>query len=135
MDFELSDEQNLLKDSVERFVKDNYSAEARAKLVETDTGFSRDHWKKMAELGWLGLPFSESVGGFGGTAIETMIMMESMGRGLVLEPFLTTVVMGGGLVAEAGSEAQIEAIIPERSEEHTLKSSHVKISDAVFCLK
>ncbi|WP_334128204.1 acyl-CoA dehydrogenase family protein [Sneathiella sp.] len=113
MDFELSDEQNLLKDSVERFVKDNYSAEARAKLVETDSGFSRDHWKKMAELGWLGLPFSESVGGFGGTAIETMIMMESMGRGLVLEPFLTTVVMGGGLVAEAGSEAQIEAIIPE----------------------
>ncbi len=113
MDFELSDEQNLLKDSVERFVKDNYSAEARAKLVETDSGFSRDHWKKMAELGWLGLPFSESVGGFGGTAIETMIMMESMGRGLVLEPFLTTVVMGGGLVAEAGSEAQIEAIIPK----------------------
>ena len=113
MDFELSDEQNLLKDSVERFVKDNYSPEARAKLVETDIGFSRDHWKKMAELGWLGLPFSESVGGFGGTAIETMIMMESMGRGLVLEPFLTTVVMGGGLIAEAGSAVQIEAIIPE----------------------
>tara|TARA_R100000005_G_C5003601_1_gene212044 strand:- start:601 stop:1734 length:1134 start_codon:yes stop_codon:yes gene_type:complete len=112
MDFELSDEQNLLKDSVERFVKDNYSAEARAKLSETETGFSRNHWKKMAELGWLGLPFSEEVGGFGGTAVETMIMMESMGRGLVLEPFLTTVVMGGGLVAEAGNDTQIEAIIP-----------------------
>jgi pimeloyl-CoA dehydrogenase small subunit len=113
MDFELSDEQNLLKDSVERFVKDNYSPEARAKLTETELGFSREHWKTMAELGWLGLPFSEDVGGFGGTAVETMIMMESMGRGLVLEPFLTTVILGGGLIAEAGSEAQIEAIIPE----------------------
>ena len=113
MDFELSDDQNLLKDSVERFVKDNYSPDARAKLADTELGFSRDHWKKMAELGWLGLPFSEDVGGFGGTAVDTMIMMESMGRGLVLEPFLSTVVLGGGLVAEAGSKAQIEAIIPE----------------------
>ncbi|MCC3303495.1 acyl-CoA dehydrogenase family protein [Sneathiella sp. HT1-7] len=113
MDFELSDEQNMLKDSVERFVKDNYSAEARAKLADTELGFSRDHWKKMAELGWLGLPFPEEVGGFGGTAVETAIMMENMGSGLVLEPFLSTVILGGGLVAEAGNEAQIEAIIPQ----------------------
>ncbi len=113
MDFELSDEQTLLKDSVERFVKDNYSPESRAKLADTELGFSKDHWKKMAELGWLGLPFSEDVGGFGGTAVETAIMMENMGSGLVLEPFLSTVVMGGGLVAEAGSQSQIEAIIPE----------------------
>ncbi|MBO0332284.1 acyl-CoA dehydrogenase family protein [Sneathiella sp. CAU 1612] len=113
MDFELSDEQNMLKNSVERFVKDNYSAEARAKLADTELGFSRDHWKTMAELGWLGMPFPEEVGGFGGTAVETAIMMENMGNGLVLEPFLSTVILGGGLVAEAGSEAQIEAIIPE----------------------
>lgn len=113
MDFELSDEQNMLKDSVERFVKDNYSAEARAKLADTELGFSRDHWKTMAELGWLGMPFPEEVGGFGGTAVETAIMMENMGNGLVLEPFLSTVILGGGLVAEAGSAAQIEAIIPE----------------------
>lgn len=113
MDFELSDEQNMLKDSVERFVKDNYSAEARAKLADTELGFSRDHWKTMAELGWLGMPFPEEVGGFGGTAIETAIMMENMGSGLVLEPFLSTVILGGGLVAEAGNEAQIEAIMPE----------------------
>lgn len=113
MDFELSDEQNMLKDSVERFVKDNYSAEARAKLADTELGFSRDHWKTMAELGWLGMPFPEEVGGFGGTAIETAIMMENMGSGLVLEPFLSTVILGGGLVAEAGNEAQIKAIMPE----------------------
>ncbi|PHQ71345.1 MAG: pimeloyl-CoA dehydrogenase small subunit [Sneathiella sp.] len=113
MDFELSDEQNMLKDSVERFVLDNYSMDARAKLANTELGFSRDHWKTMAELGWLGMPFAEEVGGFGGSAVDVMIMMESMGRGLVLEPFLSTVILGGGLVAEAGSPAQIESILPQ----------------------
>ncbi|TNE38230.1 MAG: pimeloyl-CoA dehydrogenase small subunit [Alphaproteobacteria bacterium] len=112
MDFELSDEQGMLKDSVERFVKDNYSSEARAKLADSEAGFSEDHWKMMAELGWLGMPFAEEVGGFGGGAVETAIMMECMGRGLVLEPFLATVILGGGLVTEAGSADQIEAIIP-----------------------
>ncbi len=120
MDFELSDEQSLLKDSIDRFVLDNYSPEARIKLAETDLGFSRDHWKTMAELGWLGMPFSEEVGGFGGSPVETMIMMESMGKGLVLEPFFSTVILGGALVAEAGSEAQIEAIIPSVIEGNTM---------------
>jgi len=120
MDFELSEEQSLLKDSVDRFVQDNYAPEMRAKLVETDLGFSRDHWKTMAELGWLGMPFSEDVGGFGGGAVETMIMMESMGKGLVLEPFFTTVILGGRLVAEAGSADQIEAIIPSVIEGNTM---------------
>jgi len=112
MDFELSEEQNLLKDSVDRFVKENYSPEARIKLSETDLGFSQGHWKQMAELGWLGMPFAEEVGGFGGSAVDTMVMMESIGRGLVLEPFLATVILGGGLVAAAGNEEQIESIIP-----------------------
>ena len=111
MDFELSDEQNMLKDSVERFVQDNYDAESRAKVAATELGFSREHWKLFAELGWLGLPFSEDVGGFGGTAVETAVMMETMGKGLVLEPFLSTVILGGGLIAEAGSPAQCEEII------------------------
>lgn len=111
MDFELSDEQNMLKDSVERFVRDNYAAESRAKATATELGFSREHWKTFAELGWLGLPFSEDAGGFGGTAVETAVMMESMGKGLVLEPFLSTVILGGGLIAEAGNPSQIEEII------------------------
>jgi pimeloyl-CoA dehydrogenase small subunit len=111
MDFELSDEQNMLKDSVDRFVKDKYDSESRAKLAATDLGFSRENWKTFAELGWLGLPFSEEDGGFGGTSVETAVMMECMGRGLVLEPFLSTVVLGGGLIAEAGSAAQKEEII------------------------
>ncbi|MBO6825320.1 MAG: acyl-CoA dehydrogenase family protein [Sneathiella sp.] len=112
MDFELSEEQVLLKDSVDRFVLDNYGADDRLKLSQTELGFSRDHWKQMAELGWLGMAFPEEVGGFGGGAVETMIMMESMGRGLVLEPFVSTVLLGGALIAEAGSAEQIESIIP-----------------------
>jgi len=112
MDFELSEEQVLLKDSIDRFVLDNYGAEDRLKLSQSELGFSRDHWKIMAELGWLGMAFSEDVGGFGGGAVETMIMMENMGRGLVLEPFVSTVLLGGALIAEVGTDAQIEAIIP-----------------------
>jgi pimeloyl-CoA dehydrogenase small subunit len=120
MDFELSEEQVLLKDSVDRFVQNNYGPEDRIKLAQTDLGFSRDHWKQMAELGWLGMAFSEEVGGFGGGAVETMIMMESMGRGLVLEPFFSTVLLGGALVAEAGSKDQIESIIPSVVEGQTM---------------
>ncbi|MBL4666468.1 MAG: acyl-CoA dehydrogenase family protein, partial [Sneathiella sp.] len=122
MDFELSEEQVLLKDSIDRFVKDHYSPEDRIKLSQTELGFSRDHWKTMAELGWLGMAFSEKVGGFGGGAVETMIMMESMGRGLVLEPFVSTILLGGALIAEAGSETQIEAIIPEIIEGNLMMS-------------
>lgn len=120
MDFELSEEQVLLKDSVDRFVLDNYGADDRLKLSQTDLGFSRENWKQMAELGWLGMAFSEDVGGFGGGAVEVMIMMESMGRGLVLEPFVSTVLLGGTLVAEAGNADQIESIIPSLIEGQTM---------------
>jgi len=120
MDFELSEEQVLLKDSVDRFVLDNYGSDDRLKLSQTDLGFSRENWKQMAELGWLGMAFSEDVGGFGGGAVEVMIMMESMGRGLVLEPFVSTVLLGGALVAEAGNTEQIESIIPSLIEGETM---------------
>ncbi|WP_025897907.1 acyl-CoA dehydrogenase family protein [Sneathiella glossodoripedis] len=120
MDFELSEEQVLLKDSVDRFVQNNYGPEDRLKLSQTELGFSREHWKQMAELGWLGMAFSEEVGGFGGGAVEVMIMMESMGRGLVLEPFVSTVLLGGTLVAEAGNNEQIESVIPSVIEGETM---------------
>ena len=120
MDFELSEEQVLLKDSVDRFVLDNYGSDDRLKLSQTDLGFSRENWKQMAELGWLGMAFSEDVGGFGGGAVEVMIMMESMGRGLVLEPFVSTVLLGGTLVAEAGNAEQVESIIPSLIEGETM---------------
>ena len=76
MDFSFTEEQALLQDTVQRFVQNNYEFEARQKLIKTEDGFSRDNWSNFAELGWLALPFREETGGFGGTAGETMIVME-----------------------------------------------------------
>src|SRR3546814_20029561 len=94
MDFEYSDDQRLLKDSVERFVQNDYSFEQRRKLVATEEGYSEANWKQFAELGWLGMPFPEEYGGFGGTAIATMIVMDALGNGLVAEPYLPTAMPG-----------------------------------------
>ena len=76
-------------------------------------GYSAEHWRLFAEMGWLALPFAEQHGGFGGTPVDTAILMETLGRGLVLEPYLSTVVLAGGLVALAGSEVQQADIIPQ----------------------
>lgn len=113
MDFDLSDEQRLLQDSVERLIADEYGFEQRKALAKSDTGYSAAMWAKFAELGFLGLPFAEEDGGFGGGPVETMILMEAFGRGLVLEPYLATVVLGGGFIRHGGSAAQKAALIPE----------------------
>ncbi|HET6470903.1 MAG TPA: acyl-CoA dehydrogenase family protein [Pseudomonadales bacterium] len=112
MNFDLTSEQQLLKDSVDRFVADNYSLEARMKITDAEPGFSKDHWKSFAELGWLGLPFAEADGGFGGGPIETMLLMESFGRGLVVEPYLASIVLGGGALKRGGSAALKAQILP-----------------------
>jgi len=112
MNFNLNQEQQLLKDSVERFVADNYDLERRKALVDSSLGFSRDHWKSMAELGWLGLPFAETDGGFGGTPVDTMLLMESFGKGLVVEPYLASVILGGGALRRGASKALRESILP-----------------------
>lgn len=112
MNFELSSEQQLLRDSVERFVDENYALETRRELAGSKSGFSSDYWQTMAELGWLALPFDEADGGFGGTQIETMLLMEQFGRGLVLEPYLASIVLGGGAVRRGGSAALKAEILP-----------------------
>ncbi len=109
MDFTLSDEQKLLQDSVIRFVETDYAFEDRRRIIREEPGFSPDHWKQFAELGWLGVPFAEADGGFGGGAIECMIMMEAFGKGLVVEPFLPTVMLAGRAIALAGSAEQKQA--------------------------
>jgi pimeloyl-CoA dehydrogenase small subunit len=116
MDFDFSDEQRLLDETVRRLVKDEYDIQKRKAYMAEPEGFSRKLWARYAEIGLLGLPFAESEGGFGGSAVETMIVMESFGRGLVLEPYLATVVLGGGLVDLAGSAAQKKAILPKLAE-------------------
>jgi pimeloyl-CoA dehydrogenase small subunit len=112
MDFDLSDEQRLLKDSIDRLLADRYDFEQRKKVRQSDTGWSREIWAQYAELGLLALPFAEEHGGFGGGPVETMIVMESLGRALALEPYLATVVLGGGLIRRGGSDEQKAALIP-----------------------
>jgi len=112
MNFELSEEQQMLQDSVARFVQDNYELEKRTELVAGKQGFSDENWKTIAELGWLGMPFAEADGGFGGNQVDTMVMMEQMGKGLVLEPFLASIVLGGGALKRAGSAEQKAALLP-----------------------
>lgn len=112
MDFDLSEEQRLLKDSVEGLLKDSYDFEQRKKNSASKKGWSDDAWKKFAEQGLLGLPFAEADGGFGAGAIETSIVMEAMGKSLVVEPYLATVVVGGGFLRHGGSEAQRQAHVP-----------------------
>jgi pimeloyl-CoA dehydrogenase small subunit len=112
MDFDLSEEQRLLKESVDGLLADAYDFEARKKYMAEQGGWSRAMWGRLAEQGLLGLPFSEEDGGFGAGGVETMIVMEAMGRALVLEPYLATVVIGGGFLRHGGSAAQKAAHIP-----------------------
>ena len=111
MDFELSSEQTLLKDSVDRFIADRYDFESRQKLAHSDLGYSQSNWSLMAEMGWLGLPFSEEVGGFGGSPVETALLMESFGTGLLLEPYLSTILLGGRIIELAGTADQKNRIL------------------------
>src|SRR5689334_16729224 len=113
MDFQLSEEQRMLADMVGGYVADRYGFEARARAMGEAEGFDRAVWRDFAELGLLGLPFAEEDGGFGGGGVEMMIVMEALGRGLVVEPYLATVVLAGGLLRQAASPAQKAARIPE----------------------
>jgi pimeloyl-CoA dehydrogenase small subunit len=119
MDFELSEEQRLLQESVSRMLTGAYDAEKRKRYASEAAGFSRARWQKYAELGLLGLPFPEKHGGIGGTTVETAIVMENFGRVLALEPYLATVILGGGFV-RLGSEAMQTAILPKIASGETL---------------
>jgi alkylation response protein AidB-like acyl-CoA dehydrogenase len=113
MDFNTTDEQTMLRDTVSRYLADTYTFDARMKTVHGSAGWNPAVWKAFAEeLGILGAPFSEAHGGLGGGAIENMIVMEEIGRALVIEPYLPTVVIAGGALKATGG-ALAEAVIPE----------------------
>jgi pimeloyl-CoA dehydrogenase small subunit len=113
MDFELSEEQQLLRHSCERYFADHYQFESRQRYAHEPRGWSLIAWKQYADLGLLGLPFAEEYGGSAGGPVETMIVMEQIGRALVLEPYLATVVLGGGLLRLGGGEAMRSNLIPK----------------------
>ncbi len=112
MNFDYNEEQQLLADSVKRFVGKDYDFESRKKIVNSEQGYSEAVWGTFAEMGLLGLPVSTDYEGFGGGALDMMGIMESVGDGLVVEPFLATT-MGAQFVARGGSDAQKKAILPQ----------------------
>jgi pimeloyl-CoA dehydrogenase small subunit len=116
MDFDLSEDQRLLQDSLSKLLKDKYGFEQRKGYMASETGWSRDVWNAYAELGLLGMPFAEEDGGLGYGAVETMIVAEQMGRSLTLEPFMTTVVMGGGFLRHGATAEQRAALVPRIAE-------------------
>lgn len=111
MDFIFSEEQQMLRDSIQKYISRDYRFEARKAIVASAQGFSDVVWAQFADMGLLGVAFGEAHGGFGGTAVDAMLVMTELGRGMVVEPYFSTVVLGGNLVDLGGSEAQKQAIL------------------------
>ncbi|MBN9579255.1 MAG: acyl-CoA dehydrogenase family protein, partial [Alphaproteobacteria bacterium] len=111
MDFNFSEEQTLLRNSVSKYLADNYAYENWRKFTRTEAGRDPKHWAQFAELGLFAAPLPEAYGGLGGGAVDTMVIMEEFGRTLVVEPYVPTVVIGGGLLARAGSDALKEEFL------------------------
>jgi alkylation response protein AidB-like acyl-CoA dehydrogenase len=112
MDFEYSDEQRLLSETLRKFLSTGYSFDARSKIVASPAGVSEDVWAALAEMGILSVPFDAEHGGFGGTTVDMMVVMEALGEALVAEPYLATVGLGGRFVARGGSAEQQARILP-----------------------
>ncbi|MBV8105666.1 MAG: acyl-CoA dehydrogenase family protein [Hyphomicrobiales bacterium] len=127
MDFELSGEQQMLRDNVARLMKDRYGFEARKGYQASPHGWSDALWREYADMGLLGAPFAEDDGGFGGGAVETMIVMEEFGKALALEPYLQTIVLCGALIKHgASSEKRAELIGKIAAGELRLSFAHTE---------
>jgi pimeloyl-CoA dehydrogenase small subunit len=142
MDFDFSEEQRLLRDSVDRLLADHYAFDKRRGYLAEPGGWSQALWSQYAELGLLGLPFAEEHGGFGGGGIDVMLVMEAFGRALVLEPYLATVVLAGTALRLAGSAAQQAALLPQVAEgklllafAHAERQARYDLSDVLTTAK
>jgi pimeloyl-CoA dehydrogenase small subunit len=116
MDFDLTEEQSILKDSLERLLADHYGFETRRTYLAEPEGYSTGMWRRYAEMGLMALPFAEADGGLGGGAVETMLVMEALGSALALEPYFATVVLGGGFLRLGASEALRKELVPQIAE-------------------
>jgi pimeloyl-CoA dehydrogenase small subunit len=112
MEFDYSEEQLALQDTLQRFIARDYDFDKRRAILRSDPGFSADAWTQYAELGLLSLPLPEQFGGLGGNAVDVMVVMEQFGHGLLLEPYLSSVVLCGGLLRDTASDAVKQALLP-----------------------
>ncbi|MFG6501307.1 acyl-CoA dehydrogenase family protein [Sulfitobacter sp. 1A13191] len=110
MNFDLTDERQMLQDSLRRFLRDKYDTETRNRILESETGYSTEIWEGLAELGVIGALFTEEQGGFGGAGFDLAVVFEELGRAGVVEPLLDSAVLAGGLIADLGTEEQQEHI-------------------------
>ena len=110
MNFELTEERQMLQDSLRRFLRDKYDTATRNKILESDSGMSSDIWSGLAELGIIGALFTEDQGGFGGAGFDIAVVFEEFGRAGVVEPFMDSAILAGGLIADLGNEAQLAHI-------------------------
>lgn len=113
MNFSYSDEQQMLRDSIAKFVQNDYDFDSRCSIVASDQGYSAEHWSLFAELGWLMVPFTEADGGLGGSAIDLTLVMEELGRGIVVEPYLANTILAGGAISLAADSTQKETLLGE----------------------
>jgi alkylation response protein AidB-like acyl-CoA dehydrogenase len=113
VDFSYTEEQQMLQESVQKFVQKNYEFDSRKEIIASEKGFSEENWQLFAELGWLTVPFKEEDGGFGGSAVDMIVMMEEFGKAMLVEPFTPTTVICGGLISTLGSDEQKAELIPQ----------------------
>ncbi|WP_339843985.1 acyl-CoA dehydrogenase family protein [uncultured Halopseudomonas sp.] len=111
MDFKLTEEQQMLQETAARLVRDAYTFDKREKFSASETGFSPEFWQQMGELGLTAIPFPEELGGFGGTGVENMLIMQELGRGITLEPYMESVILAGGLITQLGSDSQKDELL------------------------
>ena len=113
MDFSNTEEQQMLQESVQKFVQKSYDFDTRTQIIASEKGFSQENWDLFAELGWLTVPFREEDGGFGGSAVDLAVMMEEFGKAMLVEPFIAGAVLSGGVISEQGSAQQKAELLPK----------------------
>jgi len=116
VDFSNTEEQQMLQESVQKFVYKNYDFDTRNQIIASEKGFSQENWDLFAELGWLTVPFKDDDGGFGGSAVDLAVMMEEFGKAMLVEPFIATAVLSGGVISGQGSAEQKAELLPKLME-------------------